>query len=91
MKTIWKFELRTTDAQDVSMPFGAEVLHVREQRGAPCLWALVDPEAEPTTRCILTVGTGHPCEPAADAYLGSYYLAGESLVFHVFDGGWVVP
>jgi hypothetical protein len=85
MRTIWKFPLRTTDAQNVEMPAGSQVLSVQTQAGVPCLWALVDPAKEKTTRTFAIVGTGHPLPPQPGVYVGSYQLDGGALVFHVFD------
>jgi hypothetical protein len=82
--TIWKFPLHTVDRQDVKMPVGAEVLCVQMQEDTPCLWALVNPDAAPTTRTFATYGTGHPVD-ASGAYIGTYQWADGSLVFHVFD------
>jgi len=82
---IWKFTLGVTDEQTVHLPYGAAVLHVAVQRGVPCLWAIVDPEAEKEPRVFLTFGTGHPVPDSPGNYLGSYMLDGGGLVFHVFE------
>lgn len=86
-KTIWKYELKTTDVQQVYMPIGAEILTVQTQLERPCLWALVDPQAEKETRGIMIYGTGHPVptEPYPHKYIGTYQLSDGSLVFHVFE------
>lgn len=49
-KTIWKFELETTGNQTLKMPIGAEILSVQTQFDKPCLWALVEPNAEKEDR-----------------------------------------
>ena len=86
MLTIWKFPLRVDDDVRVPMPRGAQVLAVQEQHGAPCIWALVDPEAQKDLRHFRIVGTGHPFEEA-DAYrhLGTFQMHGGALVFHLFE------
>ena len=87
-KTIWKFELETTDNQTLKMPVGAEILTVQTQSDKPCLWALVDPNAEKEGRFIEIFGTGHPVgyDMGIDRkYIGTYQLHGGSLVFHVFE------
>jgi hypothetical protein len=67
------------------MPSGAEILHVAEQGGVPCLWARVNPLNEKTRRLIRTFGTGHPMPDSPGAYIGTFMLAGEALVFHVYS------
>lgn len=87
MKTIWKFELETTDRQKVEMPIGAKILTVQTQNETPCLWALVNPERkERKERYFEVFGTGHkiPLDLSRE-YIGTYQLKGGSLVFHVFE------
>lgn len=86
-KTIWKYPIATTDLQVVQMPAGAEVLCVQVQRGEPCLWALVDPSAEPEFRSVEVYGTGHTVRIDTGVerrYVGTYQLYGGDLIFHVF-------
>lgn len=86
--SIWKFPLRLTDVQDVEVPAGAETLHVDEQHGNLCLWALVNPHPEVPKRklTILIVGTGHPAPSplSVDKYVGTVLTSGGDLVWHVF-------
>lgn len=87
-KVIWKYELVATDYQELKMPKGACVLTVQTQNDTPCLWALVDPQAEKESRIFETFGTGHPVCCAADMqrnYIGTYQKHGGALVFHVFE------
>jgi len=87
-KTIWKFELETTDNQTIEMPVDAQMLTVQTQMGKPCIWALVDPTGEKENRFIETFGTGHkiPYEIGVSReYLGSYQMHVGVLVFHVFE------
>jgi len=86
-KVIWKYELNTTDVQKLGMPKGAEILTVQTQFDKPCLWALVNPDAEKETRGFMTYGTGHtiPTEPYPHKYIGTYQLNSGVLVFHVFE------
>lgn len=96
-RTIWKFELRVTDTQKISMPEGAEILHVTGQNinnhldvVRPMLWARVDPDAPMAKRLIAVCGTGNPCPGPNDGW----HYAGTAIcppfVWHVFDGGEVV-
>lgn len=85
-KTIWKFELDTTDMIGVDMPIGAEILTVQEQYGKPCLWALVDAESKKENRIFCIHGTGHDVSSShAKKYVGTYQLMDGSLIFHVFE------
>lgn len=84
MRTIWKFPLQTVDAQVIHMPFGAQVLCLQSQGGAPTIWALVDPAAVLMERMFLTYGTGHQVTSDRAEYVGTYQVNGGALVFHVF-------
>ena len=85
--TIWKFELEKEDIQSIQMPVGAEILCLQMQGGKPCIWALVNPQADNETRGFITYGTGHvvPTEPYNHIYIGTYQLFSGDLVFHVFE------
>lgn len=87
-REIWKFELKTTDNQKIEMPVGAEILTVQTQNETPCLWALVDPNADKETRCFEVFGTGHSVNydvGVARNYIGTYQLHDGSLVYHFFE------
>lgn len=87
-KTIWKYQLDTTDKQTITMPFGAEILSVQMQGLNPCMWVLVNPSKELEDRYIEIYGTGHiiGCDMGIDrAYIGTYQVSGNQLVFHVFE------
>jgi len=92
MKTIWKYELKVTDEQVISVPVGAQALAVQVQGvglcGALCIWALVDSEAELRHRTVYIHGTGHEVSLGAQSgrHIGTVQLAGGALVFHVFVG-----
>jgi len=85
--TIWKFPVRYNDFADVEMPAGAKLLHVDEQYGTPCIWALVDPQQEKETRRFRLAGTGHPIDVPVDKlhHVGSYLTTWGQLVFHLFE------
>lgn len=84
MNTIWKFELKVTDSQRVTIPTGAVMLSVQVQNGVPVLWALCNPGRPPSTVLIHTHGTGHDVGPSRGQYVGTYQVHGGELVFHVF-------
>ena len=89
MKTIHKFAMTIGDVKDAisfSMPEGARPLHVANQNGDLCIWALVDPSLDVANveRKFLVCGTGHPVmEPAI--YIGTAHFNSGMLVLHVFD------
>ena len=86
MKNIFKYPLKATEWQFVSMPEGAEILCVQTQRETPCLWALVDPAMAPKMRKIYVYGTGHDIPDNLHlAYIGTFQLEGGTLVFHAFE------
>ena len=87
-KTIWKFELEIGDNQKLEMPIGAEILSVQTQNETPCLWALVDPDADQETRHFEVYRTGHPVHydmGISRNYIGTFQLQSGLLVLHVFE------
>jgi hypothetical protein len=84
---IFKYPLKTTEFQDVSMPRGAEILSAGVQAGVICLWAIVEEKYPPERRRIVIHGTGHDLssEAALGQFLGTCLLAEGALVFHVFE------
>jgi len=87
-KSIFKYNLETTDRQTVLMPKGAEILTVQTQHEDGKLWALVDPNAPLEERVIEIFGTGHPvyCDMGVERkYIATYQLPGGNYVFHAFE------
>lgn len=82
--TVWKFVIADPETP-VVMPEGAEVLHVGEQRGSVCIWALVDPAAPKVERRFVVAPTGGIVPPYRGRFLGSVLYAGGALVFHVWE------
>lgn len=85
MKTIYKYQLDTTDEQTILMPSTAKILTVQMQGLAPCIWAEVDAEQPKEYRTILTYGTGHSMKSTSQRYVGTYQIYGDNLVFHVYE------
>jgi len=67
------------------MPCGARILAVHEQHNTVCLWAQVDPEADKEFRHFRVYGTGHEIPDAALTYLGTVFIDGGHLVWHVYE------
>jgi len=85
-KVIWKFEIKTTDGQQIDMPIGAEILTVQIQRGKPCIWAICNPLSENEKRTFEIYGTGNPYPSKGQrSYIGTYQEAGGGLVWHLFE------
>jgi hypothetical protein len=82
--TIWKAILKATDVQDIDVPDNAEMLTARDQHEQLCVWFKCDPSQPTTKRRIAIVGTGHPA-PEGARYVGTGFLHGGQLVFHVFE------
>ncbi len=80
---IFKYPLRIDAQQELDLPVGARVLTVQLQDGKPCLWALVDEDAEVETITIEMIGTGHPVYDPGK-YLGTVQMEQGKLVLHVF-------
>lgn len=85
MKTIYKYELKQIDINEIEMPKHAEILCVQTQKGVPYIWALVDDKKEAKSKFIMTIGTGHPMPDNPKNYIGTYQLFEGDLVFHVFE------
>lgn len=85
MKTIWKFELTPHRIQSLSLPAGAQILHVAtKEDNAPLLWVLVDPEM-PLQEQYLGVYTTNTAMPDhLGRYIGTFQIFQGSLEFHVF-------
>ena len=89
MKAIWKFPLKTVEAQSVEMPLDAKILSVQSQFEEPMMWCLVEPDKPKAFREIRIIGTGHPVEDDfTGIYVGTYQVYGGSGVFHLFDYGY---
>lgn len=85
--TIWKYPFQVTDVVELLMPKGSVALAVQTQGDIPCLWAMVDPDADREVRRFRIYGTGHAlCEDARTlTYVGTFQMHGGALVFHIFE------
>lgn len=85
MMAVWKYPVKFEDRFSVELPKGAEVLHVDLQRGGVFMWARVNPTALLEIRSFRMAGTGHEIGGDVGRHVGSFMLAGDGLVFHVFE------
>lgn len=85
-KSIWKFPLKITDYQKVSMPIGARVLSAQIQNGILCIWAIVDESVEKEEFEFEIFGTGNPyIEKRNHFYIGTFQLMDGKFVGHLFQ------
>lgn len=92
MTTIYKYELKPQELNEVPMPTGARLLSVGAQGPALMLWALVDITKPMAKRRVITALTGKPFPvqlcPVAFVGTAQMQLHRETeLVLHVYDGG----
>lgn len=84
---IYKYPLTQdfTAVQTVIMPAGAQVLHVGEQHGMLCVWAMVRQDATPVNYKFFVLGTGQSIDHLEFdvKFLGSVQMS-TGLVWHVF-------
>lgn len=88
MITVHKYPVQMQAEFTVELPRGAEFLSVHEQNGEPQMWFRVDTSRELAKQVFSIVGTGHPIAPELSSlpHLGTFQVAGGSLVFHLFGG-----
>ena len=79
---IWKYSL-VFPTGNVAIPAGGKILDLQQQRGVPCLWVLVNPEAEKELRTFTVYGTGHEIPDEGFEYVGTYQEG--MLVWHLFE------
>lgn len=84
--SIFKYQIGL-GLSEVSMPKGARILSLKTQRGRPCIWALVDPQAPVVQRRLAVYGTGFdvPAEPGR--FVDTFLMEHDNFVFHLFDCG----
>jgi hypothetical protein len=83
MKTIWKFKLTPVSA--LHIPAKGKLMTVQVQREEPCLWVLVDPNAQTELRVFDTYGTGHNLPENPGTYVATFQTNNGHLVWHVFE------
>lgn len=83
MKTVYKYLFDPFDTP-IELPEGAEILHVAEQHGDVCMWALVNPENDHVVRKFEIYGTGHTIdEERQKSFIGTVFY--KEFVFHIFE------
>lgn len=85
MRRVYKYEFPIRDAFTLELPQGAQILRAESQRGATCLWALVDPGQPLETRLFALRGTGHDISLANIAHVSTFQMLQGELVWHLFE------
>lgn len=86
MKTVYKYALKLSAIQTVTMPgaMSAKLLSVQVQRDIICLWAFIDTDLPNEDIQIIIAGTGHPVEYDSVHHIDTFQVKGGEGVFHVF-------
>lgn len=85
MQAIWKYPIPAIDMFHLDIPEGGKPLAVHVQRGQPCMWVQVTPDAPMTLRIFAIYGTGHQMPDDPGTFIGTYLVDGGALVFHLFE------
>ena len=86
MRTIYKYKIPLTDAFELQLPEGAEILSVAAQYDKPMLWALVDDEAPKEVHKFrgAEAWSSLPSDCTLK-YLGTVIMLNNTFVYHVFE------
>jgi len=84
---IFKYTFDVNDLIEIEMPLNAIILSVQTQRGIPCIWAIVNPNAPLERRELVCIGTGHPIniDIYKYKYIGTFQLFDGDMICHLFE------
>lgn len=83
MKSIHKYELRVEDNQKISVPVGAIILSIQQNKGRIFIWAEVDLDETKSEEIIFHVyGTGWELEKFKGDYITTV-ICGD-FVWHIY-------
>lgn len=89
MKVIHKFPVEPVSEGvpyfTAMLPDGAEFLHVEQQKEYVQMWWMLDPKASKFARQFRIVATGEEFDAEGLEFLGTFFVDGGSLVFHLFQ------
>lgn len=88
MRTIHKQILKITATQLLKLPLNSTILFVANQHNNLCIWyECLNSNDLTSDRLIYIIGTGHeiPIDLRMN-HLGSVLMAGDNLVWHVYEG-----
>ena len=86
--TVYRYDAGIDDLVQITMPKGAQVLHVAPSdriSAGIAFWSQADPTAAPERRVFAVVGTGNPMPTyaAEGVHVGSFQAP--PFVWHVFE------
>ena len=84
MIVIHKYPFNIADRIEIPMHAGATVLHVAEQGGMSCLWAIVDTARPIVDHKFRIYGTGHEVDRSEHGVYVATWFAGP-FVWHLFE------
>jgi len=89
-ETIYKYVLDIVDAQEITLPYVAQIISVCEQRNKLVLYALVSTDKElrqiiHRIRIIETGGTHADGFIRAHRFIGTVSIDGGMSMYHVFE------
>jgi len=82
---IWKFDLAIQESNTITMPEGAEIVHVGVQYGTLRIWVKCDPLKPDTNRVFRIFATGHEFDERDLIHIGSVFTEGGLYVWHIFE------
>lgn len=90
MKTIWKYELKITDTQEIEVPLGSTILSIGNQNGRLCMWLIIRADGDTPEEMavenmtINIVGTGHKLSDNIGLFVDTVII--DQFVWHVYQG-----
>lgn len=84
MKVIWKYPVEP-GRFTISLPVESRFRSVQAQRGKPQMWLEVDPYGPMESITFRCVPTGIEFDVEGLRYLGTFQMADENLVFHLYS------
>jgi hypothetical protein len=82
--TVWKYEI-SPGTSILEIPKGGKVLALQVQQDMPCMWVLVDQDAEKEKRRFEIHGTGSLLPNDYGTYVGTFQVNNGHYVFHIFE------
>ena len=85
MKTVYKYKLEAKQVQGIKMPKYAKVLCVKAIKDDIYIWVKVFSDEVEEYRTFYIYGTGEGIGARSLKYVGTAFIYGGELVFHVFE------
>ncbi len=85
IRNIFKYKIQIEESFTVDLPKNAEIISLQSQYYTPCIWALVNKDAELEKRRFVTIGTGQAVDNTGMKYIGTYQLNKGTFIGHVFE------